>query len=135
MEWLRAVVAGKSGRGSRFPRLYAAQGAVLVVMFLAMGAAPVLAASVPYSDGTTQTPVAIVTWEATQTVPVSLSDAQISALAAAIAAASTPATVSVPATLTVNPWDTAGLPSGWVQVVVVLGVAAVGWGAGRAFRR
>lgn len=133
---VRAVVAGValSGRGMRVLRLSMGLGAVLIAV-VAMGAAPAFAGSTPYSDGATQTPVAVTSWEATGSVAVTLSDEQIHDLATAIGEASQTATVSVPATLTVNPWTTAGLPAGWVQVVVVLGVAIAGWSVGRAFRR
>lgn len=105
------------------------------VAVAACAAFPVSALAYPApSPETTATPV-VGSIETTVTNPITLSDQSISDLAAAIADAATVATVTVPGTLTVDPWATAGLPAGWPIVLVLFGLAALAWGWVRVLRR
>lgn len=123
-----------AGRIVRAVGLCIALGAV-GILIVGISAAPAFCAPTPYSEGATEYPVSVTGWEVTSSVPVSLDSTSVAALAAAISAASAPATVSVPGTLTVNPWTTAGLPNGWQLVLVSLIVGALGVGFGRVVWR
>lgn len=102
--------------------------AALVMFLLAPGAA--IAYPMPAED-TTATPV-VGSVEATIVAPVTLSDETIVALAEAIS--SNTATVTVPGTITVDPWRSANLPEDW-QVYLVAGLlGALGVVAARALR-